>query len=415
MLEPLAFPIDSIVDTDGRPLREHSAPLELQKGVPMELIECSYPGSRYKHKNPMNISALRQMTEHWDELISGLLCLRNLYVQSSNKVRLIDLWRIGMLGEILPQYLTYRAHNPVSHSAMPPFVAAIYKVMIGLNTSIFKLAQTTLLSSPDTVDQEVDPEKLFAFVESDNLLIGVKQVCAGPEGMIRKAIRLLVTGAEAPPNSEASNIKLIGDTKAFLEFSWCIANEKILSALYFSIVESLYGNIWNELSKKLGEKGNILFPISGNSHVFLNVSDEMIKSSVEAILQSALVRNCYDGERLHACAMQIVRIFSDENFITNFISKDVCTAIEANRIMSPSLQINTYRYLALEKIRRELSSIIKSQCLKSLGLSNSIHLTAMARQYLPASHLMSHFLGGVLGYEISSDLHIFTDNVSIPI
>ena len=67
----------SFRDEEGRPLAENKVPPEYRADAPMELAECNYYGSRYKHLKPMNISALKQMTAHWPAIISGFNTFRD--------------------------------------------------------------------------------------------------------------------------------------------------------------------------------------------------------------------------------------------------------------------------------------------------------------------------------------------------
>jgi hypothetical protein len=62
-------------DAEGRPIREGRTPPELLAEGEIEYRPCPYTGSRYLNERPMNVSALRQTSAHWDEigLIEGEL------------------------------------------------------------------------------------------------------------------------------------------------------------------------------------------------------------------------------------------------------------------------------------------------------------------------------------------------------
>ena len=87
-------------DDEGRPLREGRTPPEHrrpeQPGQPAEAeaeaeaeIEyrpCPYPGSRQVAGRPMNVSALRQTSAHWDEITSALGFLRAAYAAAPRRL-----------------------------------------------------------------------------------------------------------------------------------------------------------------------------------------------------------------------------------------------------------------------------------------------------------------------------------------
>ena len=49
-------------DVEGRPIREGRTPPEFLRPSDIEFKQCPYTGSRHLHANPMNVSALRQMS-----------------------------------------------------------------------------------------------------------------------------------------------------------------------------------------------------------------------------------------------------------------------------------------------------------------------------------------------------------------
>jgi hypothetical protein len=165
MLSPLTFPLDRVIDAEGRPLFEGRASREMQAIAPLEHAVCQYAGSRYKHEKPMNVSGLRQMRGHWDEVIAGLKYLRALYPQPAAHIRYVDLWRLCNLGESLTAFLLYRRREPVPNGQLPSQVAGIYKIVIGLISAARQLAFTSLFQSAEKIAEPLDHDQLYAFVE----------------------------------------------------------------------------------------------------------------------------------------------------------------------------------------------------------------------------------------------------------
>ena len=100
-------------DREGRPLGEHKAGAERMQGIATELRTCPYRGSRYHHALPMNVSALRQVTAHWAEVLGGLAYLRDLHHAWAGPatVRLIDVWRVGHLTSCIADFAFARTWN----------------------------------------------------------------------------------------------------------------------------------------------------------------------------------------------------------------------------------------------------------------------------------------------------------------
>src|SRR5690349_13823480 len=93
-------------DEEGRLLAENKAPLELRSEISTELSECPYTGSRYRHYKPMNVSALRQMVNHWPLLSSVFNALREFCVsqKGANTITLLDLFKLTVAGYMVPSY-----------------------------------------------------------------------------------------------------------------------------------------------------------------------------------------------------------------------------------------------------------------------------------------------------------------------
>src|SRR5215831_141702 len=59
------------LDADGRQVGENNVtPRTLFLDLPTQRRLCSYPGSRYQHDLPMNITAMKHMAKRWPELLS---------------------------------------------------------------------------------------------------------------------------------------------------------------------------------------------------------------------------------------------------------------------------------------------------------------------------------------------------------
>ena len=63
-------------DADDRPLREGRTPAAFLRPDDLEYKACPYAGSRAVNL-PMNVSALRQTSAHWDEIVATVATRRS--------------------------------------------------------------------------------------------------------------------------------------------------------------------------------------------------------------------------------------------------------------------------------------------------------------------------------------------------
>jgi hypothetical protein len=232
-------------DNEGRPLGEYKARPQCLTGVPMELRECKYLGSRYQHSYPMNISALKQMLNCWPEVIGGLDFLRKLYLEyeSRQEISLFDLWRLSRLGGDLPGYLLLREHNPLGDNELPAFVAALFKVVIGITTTIRSQFIENIPDEGYSIHAPAQPTLLFEYAESRDLLIGKEQVCAGPQRLIMETLQFLTYGqADTAPNPKQIK-SLLPDSKRFFDYSSHLMDCHLISLLFDAINSCLVHDV----------------------------------------------------------------------------------------------------------------------------------------------------------------------------
>ncbi len=197
-------------DTDGRPLGEQRTP-DLYAQVKSELKRCPYHDSRNEHALPMNTSALKQMTRSWSEVKSTIGLLSAEYARREGRTRLdfFDLWRIAQLGLALPVFLASRRVEPVADGAMPVLIAAVYKVLLGVTSSVGTRAISAGLIRRLPGARWLVPvswrlptaDTLYASINKGKELIGLVEVCAGPPGLILSVLEVLLA---PPPATEPS-------------------------------------------------------------------------------------------------------------------------------------------------------------------------------------------------------------------
>src|SRR5689334_968929 len=116
-------------DSEDRPIRESRTPSHLLRDGEIELRPCPYTGSRFQNTRPMNASALRQTSAHWDEILDALAFLRVAYSDARGGYRAdwLDIWRVGQLGSSLPWFFILR-----ERATCPAYLAALSKATLGV-------------------------------------------------------------------------------------------------------------------------------------------------------------------------------------------------------------------------------------------------------------------------------------------
>jgi len=244
-------------DDEDRPLREGMSAEECRQGVPMEMLECPFPGSRHKHEKKMNASALRQVIKHWDETIYGLSFLRNLLLSDkpAMQMTLLDFWVVARAGATLPTYLIFRNTDAWT---VPAFIASILKACIGL----FSASQHMMLKSMSTgeysYNSRPDADSILAFAEQKALLVGRTEVCAGPANLIKECIKAIIE-----PRAATSSIpNVISDTGQFRRY---VNQEQILYMVNFAFpIISYYpvSNLLREVCRHEGDEMKTGVPAS---------------------------------------------------------------------------------------------------------------------------------------------------------
>jgi hypothetical protein len=225
-------------DEEGRPLREGRTPAEHLRPGEIEYRACPYAGSRQTAGRPMNVSALRQTSAHWDEIVAALGVLRAAYAEARGSYGpdVMDFWRVSQLGSALPWFFVLRGEP------LPAWAAALSKATLG--TGI--LAQRLILKmmSERWLPPVLTAPMVVALAESTQTLVGDTEVCSAPDRMIARFAEVLVgepdrEGAAAPAGIAA----LIAQRDRALGFAASYSAFKLALWLYFQARRFLYADI----------------------------------------------------------------------------------------------------------------------------------------------------------------------------
>jgi hypothetical protein len=222
-------------DDEGRPLREGRTPPEYQRPDEIEYRPCPYAGSRQAAGRPMNVSALRQTSAHWEEIIEALGFLRAAYAEARGGYGpdVMDVWRVSQLGSALPWYFVLRGEP------LPAYAAALSKATLGTGILaqrlILKMFAERWMPAPFTT-----PE-LVALAESTGTLVGETEVCSAPDRMIARFVDALVAGA--PSGGVAAVDALAAARDRVISFGACYGAFKLAVWVYYQARRFLYADV----------------------------------------------------------------------------------------------------------------------------------------------------------------------------
>jgi hypothetical protein len=229
-------------DLEGRPIREGRTPAEYLKPDDIEYKKCPYAGGRLDHANPMNVSALRQTSAHWSELLDALAVLRTGYVATRRtyKPDVMDLWRVSQLGSALPWLFILR-DEPV-----PAYVAALSKATLGVGIWAQQLLMRELAGV--WTAPLFTAANMTELAEETGTLIGTSEVCSGSEKMILRFFEVYVD--TAPGTGE-----LVTKCDEAMRFGAHYAQFKLLMWIYYLARRYLYWDLGTPEARALLETG----------------------------------------------------------------------------------------------------------------------------------------------------------------
>jgi hypothetical protein len=225
-------------DDEDRPLREGRTPPEHRRPDEIEYRPCPYPGSRQVASRPMNVSALRQTSAHWDEITFALGFLRGAYadLRGGYGPDILDLWRVSQLGSALPWF------HVLAGAPLPAYAAALSKATLG--TGI--LAQRLLLRmlAEAWTPPPLTARTLAELAESTGTLVGETEVCSAPDRMIARFLEVLAGEPEAsPPEPPAAVAPLVAARDRVLGFGAAYCAFKLAMWLYYQARRFLYADV----------------------------------------------------------------------------------------------------------------------------------------------------------------------------
>jgi hypothetical protein len=182
----LLYGQDALLDEEGRPVSERRAPSVVKQGVPIELRRCPYHDERLGQ--PMNVSALAQITRHLDEVLEDIGSFRSSLPSNYGGWQAL---LVAVLDQLAgPALYVLRARGP---TLVPAKLSVGHKLAAG-----FFGVVCDLLSADAQGDRRaVTVDSVLTFVHERRALIGASEVCAGPIHLIARTTEILLHGCSA--------------------------------------------------------------------------------------------------------------------------------------------------------------------------------------------------------------------------
>ncbi|MEO8550814.1 MAG: hypothetical protein ABI678_12600, partial [Kofleriaceae bacterium] len=222
VLVPIYRIAHAALDVDGRQVGENNvSPRVLFLDLPTQRKLCSYPGSRYQHDLPMNVTAMKQMSRRWPELLSLTEQFRAAVVErmpardpafrTAGELHFIAVCTLASVG-----YVMVRGVDPVPNGQLDGGLAAMFRLIDGVRLVTNDLVRA--LPDSKGCETPVTAHEIAAYAERHDAYRGEHGVCAGPPALIDEYLRVLFGEEAAPIQVEPDVGTRLGDLQAAIDY-----------------------------------------------------------------------------------------------------------------------------------------------------------------------------------------------------
>ena len=202
------------LDQDGRQVGENNVgPRTVFLDLPTQRRLCNYAGNRYQADVPMNVTALKHMTNRWPELLSLTEQFRTAFFARlpplgpslrAGEVHLLAVSTLASVG-----YVMVRGVDPIANGELDAGLAAMFRLIDGVRLVTTEMMRAT--ASEHGCDRPVAAQSIADYAERYAVYYGTHGVCAGPQALIDEYLRVLIEGASAPIQVEPDVAARVGD------------------------------------------------------------------------------------------------------------------------------------------------------------------------------------------------------------
>jgi hypothetical protein len=199
------------VDDDGRPLEEHVDPI--YASLHSDEQPCPYRDARFGKL--MNVSALRQVHQHWDWLSVQIAA------QCPAGSTVYQAWSASLLGVTAP--LLWICQSP--EEPLPSGWAALYKTCVGFSAAFCTMMLHHSMTN-EILAESCSSKDFFQLLDQNGWLTGTSQVCAGSRGQIEQLYQAF---------SGQSQLKVARESRVLslpnYHLSWAVESVRLQLAL----------------------------------------------------------------------------------------------------------------------------------------------------------------------------------------
>jgi hypothetical protein len=224
-------------DQEGRLLRESRAPAECIRPGEIEYKACPYPGSRKVNPPmPMNTSALRATSAHWEDLINAVALMRMGYetLRGSKRMDVWDVWRVTQLSSALPWYYIL-GFGELS----PAYAANLAKATLGIG--IWAQQVHTRMIVDQWTPPTLTPQTIHELAEAGRSYFAAHEVCACPEPMLLRFYEAML--GLTPDTSSPQMTRLVQNLPSVLAFGAHYLNMKLVLYVMFLARRFVYADL----------------------------------------------------------------------------------------------------------------------------------------------------------------------------
>jgi hypothetical protein len=210
------------LDADGRQVGENNViPRSLFLDLPTQRRLCGYPGSRYQHDLPMNVTAMKHMSRRWPELLSlteqlraalvARMPLRDPRSPTAGELHVIAVCTLASVA-----YVMVRGVDPVPNGQLDGGLAAMFRLIDGVRLVTNDLVRA--LPSAQGCETPVTAHGIAEYADRNAVYRGAHGVCAGPPALIDEYLRVLLGEEAAPIQVEPDVAARLGDLEAAIDY-----------------------------------------------------------------------------------------------------------------------------------------------------------------------------------------------------
>jgi len=222
VLVPIYRIAHPVLDADGRQIGENNvSPRTLFLDLPTQRKLCGYPGSRYQHDLPMNVTAMKHMSRRWPELLSlteqfraavtDRMPPRDPTARSAGELHFIAVCTLASVG-----YVMVRGVDPVPNGQLDGGLAAMFRLIDGVRLVTNDLVRA--LPDARGCETPVTSQTITEYAERHDAYRGQHGVCAGPPALIDEYMRVLFGEEAAPIQAEPDVGARLGDLQAAIDY-----------------------------------------------------------------------------------------------------------------------------------------------------------------------------------------------------